>query len=334
VNHTVNLSPMNLSGLSFRNLRGEEDYALLLELNGASREADHDPELVSLELIANVLDNMDGITATQGVIIACDGEKAVGYSRLGYYSSRPETRLYYQISFLIKEYREKGVWPLMVAENESRLRQLAVDPTGVRERYFQAWASDFQKDWIAVLESCGYRVTRRFNNMLFQLEGEISVKPLPPGLEVRPVLPEHMRSVWEAQKEMNAGLFENVAEDWVEEKFPVWLANPENNPRFWQVAWDGDRLAGMVLAHSDDKANLERDRKHSYTEHIFVRPAWRGRGLASALIGRSLQVLKEHGMSVAELGVDTENESAAFRLYENLGYRTYQVDTWFRKPIL
>ena len=59
----------------------------------------------------------------------------------------------------------------------------------------------------------------------------------------------------------------------------------------------------------------------------------RGRGLASALIARSLQVLKEQGASEAELGVDAENESAAFRLYERLGYRTFSVDTWYRKGV-
>jgi ribosomal protein S18 acetylase RimI-like enzyme len=168
--------------------------------------------------------------------------------------------------------------------------------------------------------------------MLYPL-GEAPVRPLPAGLEIRPVLPEHMRAVWEAQREMNSGLFENVAEDWLDEKFPAWLANPENNPRFWQVAWDGDNLAGMVLAHLDEQANEKHNRKRGYTEHIYVRPPWRGRGLASALIARSLQVLKAQGMEEAELGVDAENESAAFRLYESLGYKTFSVDTWFRKAM-
>jgi ribosomal protein S18 acetylase RimI-like enzyme len=35
----------------------------------------------------------------------------------------------------------------------------------------------------------------------------------------------------------------------------------------------------------------------------------------------------------AELGVDAKNESAAFSLYERLGYKTVSVDTWFRKEI-
>ena len=318
------------SHLTFRNLTDERDYPLLLELNHRSRQADNDLDPITIEVIANLLSNMDGLSAQQGVVIASQDEIPIGYSCLGWYSSRPETRLYYQISTLHPESR--SLWPLLVAENERRLRVIAAGHPPVSECYFQAWASDQQKDWIAALENGGYRVARRFNNMLYAL-GEAPVKSLPAGLEIRPVLPEHMRIIWEAQKEMNSGLFENVTEDWLDEKFPAWLANPENNPRFWQVAWDGNNLAGMVLARIDDKENEKQSGKHGHTEHIFVRPQWRGRGLASALIARSLQVLKEQGVTEAELGVDAENESAAFRLYESLGYKTFSVDTWFRKAM-
>ena len=89
----------------------------------------------------------------------------------------------------------------------------------------------------------------------------------------------------------------------------------------------------MVLAHFDEQENKKHNRKRGYTEHIYVRPAWRGRGLASALIASSLLVLLQHGMTEAELGVDAQNESEAFKLYEHLGYKTISVDTWFRKAL-
>ncbi len=316
--------------LTFWNLRDARDYPLLLELNRSSRQADGDPVPITLEAIADTLAHMDGLTQEQGVILASDGDTPIGYSRLGWYSSRPQTRLYYQISFMIPE--QRALWPALIAENERRLRAVAAGHAPVSEQYFQAWASDHQRDWKAALEVSGYQAVRRFNNMLYHL-GAAPDKSMPAGLEVRPVLPEHMRSIWEAQREMNAGLFENVAEDWLDEKYPAWLANPEHNPRFWQVAWAGDQVAGMVLAHMDEKGNEEQHGKHGYTEHIYVRPQWRGRGLASALIARSLQVLKAQGASEAELGVDAENESAAFRLYERLGYKTFSVDTWYRKGV-
>ena len=321
-----------MNDLKYRNLLGESDYPLLLELNLSSRKADHNDEEVTVEDIAEALIHMDGFSQQEGVLIASLENIPVGYSRLGWYSSRPQTRLYYQISFLRQEFRSRDIWPEMIANNERYLRILSCGHPKVAESYFQAWASDNQKDWMSALESCGYQVVRRFNNMLYPL-GKISIKDMPEGLVLRQVGLEQMHAVWEMLKEMNVGLFENVAEDWAEEKFPAWLSNPENNPRCWQVAWAGNQMAGMVLAHFDEKDNEKRNRKHGYTEHIYVRPAWRRRGLASALITKSLQSLKEYGITEAELGVDSENESAAFHLYESLGYKTYSVDSWYRKAM-
>ncbi len=323
-----------ISGLSFRGLLGESDYPLLLAINRSSRQAENDTFAVSLEDIARVFAEVDGVNAAREVSIASLGGEpaAIGYSRLGWYSSRADTCLYFQVSFLRQEFRGRGLWQAMVRQNERRLREIAASQPAAPQCFFQAWSSDNQVEWISVLESTGYQAVRRFNNMLFQM-GEVPNIPLPVGFEIRSVKPEHMRAIWEAQKEMNAGLFENVAEDWLEEKYVAWLENSLPESRYWQVAWDGDQLAGMVLARIDEKENEERKLKRGHTEHIFVRPGWRKRGLASALIARSLQVLKEQGMIEAELGVDSENESAAFSLYQKMGYVTFSVDTWFRKTM-
>ena len=320
-----------MNSLTFQNFEDERQYPLMLELNHSSRLADHSDLKIGVQEIAYALAHMDGATPQEGVVFAFEGETAVGYSRLGWYSSRPETRLYYQLSFLRQEYRAGQIWPEMIAENERRLRAFAAQHAACAQRFFQAWASDLQTDWMAALTQAGYQVVRRFNNMLYRL-GEAPQRPLPAGFEIRPVQPEQMHAVWDAQREMNVGLFENVAEDWLEEKYPDWLANPETDPRFWQVAWAGEQIAGMVLARLAEKEHAGAGR-HGFTEHIYVRPPYRGRGLASALVARSLQVLKDQGVTEAELGVDSENESAAFRLYQQLGYQTYSVDSWFRKPL-
>lgn len=323
-----------VKGLSFRGMQGDSDYPLLSAINRSSRKADHNDVIVSQEDIARAFAQIEGLDPARDVLIALLPEEpsAVGYSRLGWYSSRADTRLYYQVSFLRQEFRGRGIWKLMVRQSERRLREIAAQHPPIRQRFFQAWASANEVDWISVLGSTGYRAVRRFNNMLYHLD-VVPNLPIPAGFEIRPVKPEHLHRIWETQKEMNAGLFENVAEDWSEEKYPAWLENTGCTPQFWQVAWQGDQLAGMVLAHINDKENEERKRKRGYTEHIYVRPPFRQRGLASALIAQSLRVLKEQGMQEAELGVDAENESAAFNLYQKLGYQTYSIDTWFRKSM-
>ena len=320
--------------LAFRGMQGEQDYPLLVEINLSSRAADHDPHGLTVEDMQQTFAGLDDFSPARNIRVAITGEPpaAIGYSRLGWYASAKDNRNYFQISFLRQEYRASGVWPLMIRDNERCLREIAAGHPQVPQAYLLAWASDTQPDWSAALESCGYQAVQRFNNMLFALD-EIQIAPLPAGLEVRPVLPEHMHEIWMAQKEMNAGLFENVEEDWLEEKYPAWLAEQQSGGHYWQAAWDGDQLAGITLAQIDENENQELNLQRGLTEHVFVRPPWRKRGLAAALITHAHQILKEHGMKETELGVDTQNESAAYALYQRLGYKTFSVDTWYRKPL-
>jgi ribosomal protein S18 acetylase RimI-like enzyme len=210
---------------------------------------------------------------------------------------------------------------------------MAAGHPSLSERYFQGWATEAQTEWIAALKAEGYEAVRHFRNMVRQLGvvPELELGRLPDGLDVRPAKADHMRAIWDAEAEVNQELFEYVAEQWTEEKYPGWLADTSHTPRLWQVAWDGDQVAGMVLARIDDVANRGRERKRGYTEHVFVRRPWRGRGLAKALLVRSLRLLKEQGMDEAELGVDSENDSGAYGFYERLGYKTERTDIWFRK---
>ncbi len=328
------MSEQDFGSIVFRGLRGEVDYPLLVEIIQGSRQVDCIPDPVSLEIVAASYASNERFDPARQVLIAelAGASTAIGYSRLGWYSSTADNRLYYQVSYLRPEYRGRGYWQAMVHQNDLRLRELAALHSPVAECFLQAWATDAQVEWSAALQGEGYQEVRRFNNMLHPLD-VIPDRPLPAGFEIRPVRPEHFRPIWEAQKEMNQGLFENAAEDWTEEKYPAWLEEAQHTSELWQVAWVGDQLAGMVLAHINAEQNTERGQKRGYTEHIYVRPSWRKRGLAAALIVTALRVLKAQGMVEAELGVDAKNESAAYRLYENLGYKTYYADLWWRKAL-
>ena len=65
-----------------------------------------------------------------------------------------------------------------------------------------------------------------------------------------------------------------------------------------------------------------------YIEHLSVRRPWRRRGLASALLVRSMQTFRDLGLEEARLGADAENLSGAVRLYESVGFR--RINRWAR----
>ena len=111
--------------------------------------------------------------------------------------------------------------------------------------------------------------------------------------------------------------------------FERWRRTHLFQPHLWQVGWDGDRPAGSVLNYVDENYNETFGKKRGYTEDITVGRDWRRRGLARALIARSMRMFKDMGMNEAALGVDTQNPTGALQLYESLGYRvTHQGATW------
>ncbi len=62
-----------------------------------------------------------------------------------------------------------------------------------------------------------------------------------------------------------------------------------------------------------------------WTDRLGVRRAWRGRGIASALLARSMQSFHEAGLEAAGLGVDSDSPTGAFGLYRHLGYRSIDM---------
>jgi mycothiol synthase len=323
--------------LTFRCFQGEADYSLMLSIFVKSSQADGITESASLDDIKHWFSPSARFDPHRDLLFAVLDNKGgepsvVGFSRVSWYTGRKETRLYAQTSYLLSEWRDRGIWPLMVRRSEHRLREIAASHPFVHNRFFQAWATERQVQKISVLTGEGYQAVRHFRNMLHRLDA-IPEQEMPEGLVVRPVQTEHFRRIWEAQSEVTQELFEYVGEHWTEGAYRSWLADQSHTPQLWQVAWDGDQVAGMVLPRIDDVENQELKRKRGYTEHVFVRRPWRRRGLAKALVVRSLRVLKERGMTEAELGVDSENESAAFAFYHGLGYRTFSTDIWFRKPM-
>ena len=70
-----------------------------------------------------------------------------------------------------------------------------------------------------------------------------------------------------------------------------------------------------------------------WLDSVFTRRPWRQRGLARALIARSLVVLRERGVSSAALGVDASNPNQALGLYESCGFRRASSTTSYRKAV-
>ena len=120
-----------------------------------------------------------------------------------------------------------------------------------------------------------------------------------------------------------------------EEHYQAWVNNNAIfQPHLWQVAWDiaTNQIVGQVRSFIPHDENKKYSRKRGYTEFISVSRSWRKRGVARALIARSLETLSDKGMTESTLSVDTQNLSGAVSLYEACGFRAIERNTIYRKP--
>ncbi len=320
-----------IPGLTFRHFRGEADYPAMRDVNTASKEADglqHD--IMTLEVFTQVYNSAVNHDPYKDVLIAEVDGKMVGYNRV-FWAMEPEsTHIYSHFGFVSAEWRGKGIGKAMLHYAEGRAREMEAERENKKSGILDAWVDAKQAALETLLKSEGYEAVRFGYHMERDLEN-IPEIPMPEGLEVRPATPEHYRAIYDAATEAfrdHWGFTEPA-----EGEYEAWLKHPLYQPHLWQIAWDGDQVAGMVQNFIKDDNNKLMGRKLGYTENISVRRPWRRRGLASALIARSMKMHKELGMTEVALGVDTENPNGALQLYEGLGYKVVTRETVYRKEL-
>jgi len=177
----------------------------------------------------------------------------------------------------------------------------------------------------------GYVEYSRGYEMLRAVADPVGKHPLPPGLEVRPVEPSQYRAIWDADVEAFRDHHEPANR--TEEDFRGWFTAPYLDTTLYQVAWDGDEVAGSILTSVNAEENERLGVSRAWLDHVSVRRSYRGRGLAASLIASTLRILRERGIEEAALGVDAQNPNGALRLYEKLGFRKDREGVGYRKAM-
>jgi mycothiol synthase len=335
--NNLNTRMVEVPGLVWRGFMGESDYPNILKIIHGSRELDGLERAETLADIANNYAHLVNSDPYHDMLFAEVSGKTVAYSRVWWAMEGEGNWIGFQLGNVLPEWRRKGIGTRLLHFNEERLCQIArqLKETGQMPADTTCWldneAHDSEVARKSLIEKHGYTVIRYAYDMLRPDLENIPNLPLPAGVEVRPVKPEHIRLIWEASNEAFRDHWGYIPDPW--EDFMRLMNDPDFDPTLWRVAWQGDQVAGMVLSFIDKDQNELYGRRRGYTENICVLRPWRKQGLAKALIALSLVALKARGMTEAGLGVDAENISGALHLYEKMGYRVTKTMFIYRKTI-
>jgi ribosomal protein S18 acetylase RimI-like enzyme len=145
----------------------------------------------------------------------------------------------------------------------------------------------------------------------------VAVPPLPDGIALRDAVVDDARALHELSARAWAGrpYFTLSAEA----DFRDWLGRSDRS--LFRVATAGDRVVGLVAA-SRAPAVTE-------IEDVQVDPAVQRRGLATAMLARTLAVLT----GPVRLNTEGHDPAGARSLYERLGFRVVREYHRYRKPL-
>lgn len=190
------------------------------------------------------------------------------------------------------------------------------------ETVAHVFASDRNARAATALGNAGYRVVRVFRRMVIDLAAPPPAPDTRPGLVVRHVTNDDLRTCWSVQQEAFAAHFDFVPGSY--EEWHARLVDTETyRPAYWWLAEVDGEPAGLLVG--------QRHEENGWVKILGVLPSARGRGAGTALLLTALAAFRNDGAPRAGLGVDSDNTTGAMALYERIGMRAEQrYDCWER----
>jgi len=325
--------PPPLPGLSVRGFNGASDIPKIVRVMNESWAADLSDLVITSDELIESYSHPQNFDPKNDILLVEVDRDLIGVGSVTWSDRRSGLRIYTHQAHLLPHWRGMGIRHFMLRKNEARLREIAESEESSKKRVVEIWTNLETNHWKSVLESSGYNPSWYVFEMVRSLDEDIPNLPLPEGVEVRPVDIGNYRVVWNAAKEALRDERDYSDERWSDVSYDLFTKSRKFTPELFQIAWAGDEVVGGVHNFIDEEENAALDRAWGHTEIIFVRRPWRKRGIARAMIAKSLMLLKERGLEFATLDVDAENPSGALRLYESVGYRCDKRFVFYRKPM-
>ena len=220
------------------------------------------------------------------------------------------------------EIRRRGLGSDLLTWQTGRARQLLAESGKDLPGRIATYVEDGMTDQVAVLTAAGFAPKRYYTEMRRDLSREIPRTKLDASLTLEP---------WRAELDDQVRLAHNeaFADHWGSEPLTpeTWMEGAQHFAPQWSFivmdrSTDRTRVAGYLISGRYERDWPALGYTVGYSDLLGVRREWRGRQVATALLTAAMSAYAKDGMQYAGLGVDTDNPSGAFGLYERLGYDT------------
>ncbi len=222
---------------------------------------------------------------------------------------------------------DPGVRPALVDAIVARVAERAVDRQ-LSEVLATAYAIVGDDAWTAVLLGKGFTVNRRFTRERIDFDGPRPFPVAPEGVRVRTFDPDSQQD-W---VDWHRILVDSFSEHWGAEEMTLdafrGRIDAEQDPNF--AEWFFAEVEGVPVGICQSTGAFKEENA-GWVRNLGVLAAYRGRGIARFLLEHAFATYTARGCTSAGLGVDTQNETGALRLYESVGmHPAFQADAYQR----
>jgi ribosomal protein S18 acetylase RimI-like enzyme len=195
---------------------------------------------------------------------------------------------------------------------------------------------DYLADRIQLFEQHGFKPLRSWYRMRRDLSQPIPDLHLPPALALRTYHPDLDQALMDAFNESFSDHWSFEPTNHVDWQMFLIQASAFR-PELTFLAMDGEggqaQIAGFAINFIREEDNRRQGVAEGIITELGTRPAWRKRGIASALVCESMRAFKALGLDYAGLGVDAETTTGALGIYERLGFTVLKRQITFYKPV-
>lgn len=315
--------PADAEGLRWRRI-AREDAALLLTLQRSCDAVDAPKSVTTAEEIEEIYDTPGLDLATDTAIAIDEGGAAVAYG-MATLGDEHATVVWLSLDGGVHpDRRGEGIGAALLAWLEARGRQILATRDERLPGWLSTGAEEHSTGAIALMHRHGYETKRWWLELERPLHEPLPDVALDPSVRLEPYgeWREATRRAYNEAFRDHWGSQPASEREWVKEERKAG-ARPDLS--FVAVAPGADgaeEVVAFVISEVTPEDWEARGSSFGYIELLGVRKAWRGRGLAPALLVRAMAGFRAEGLAAAVLDVDAESLTGAVVLYERLGFRT------------
>ena len=305
----------DVADLHFRMAQRADLPALCSMINVCNR-ADDIPQVVEVQELTEEVD--DAGDPTTDVRLATLESELVGYVRTMHLPSNERLERCYLIGSVHPDHRGRGIGRELMTWAVQRATEQLRSSNNPLEKYLRVELHESAGAARSLFNRLGFREARQFEELLRPLT-ELPAFLEPPGVRIVP---------WPDDRDEEVLLVKNAAfaDHWGSTPTPLhmWTSWVRGFGSYVEQSFvaldDEDRVVAYSLNHRTPADDEILGRRDGWIDNLGTLPEWRGRGIASALIVRSLHAFATAGLTHASLGVDKDSLTGAIRLYKSLGF--------------